>query len=124
MCCHDHGWAGCSSDSSSRCHCHCHGRRERSCCCHGHDEGAHRHHQHEDCCHDHEEVDHRHHHHQEGDCGCGGRRSRGDFDEKRVVDLIVGLVAERVERMLLRILHEHGILKQPGAAPSGEEHDG
>jgi len=43
------------------------------------------------------------------------------------VDLIVGLVAERVERMLLRILHEHGVIKDSGASspsPSGDAQGG
>ena len=31
---------------------------------------------------------------------------RGGFDEKRVVDLIVQLVTERVEEIVLRALHE------------------
>lgn len=42
-----------------------------------------------------------------------------------MIDLIVGLVAERVERVLLRILRDHGVTR-PGegsAVESGPEGD-
>ena len=49
-------------------------------------------------------------HHHGHDCHCHGHHDRGvhdhrggdGFDEKRVVDLIVDLVAERVERLMQR----------------------
>lgn len=40
-----------------------------------------------------------------------------------MIDLIVGLVAERVERVLLRILQDHGVTRPGagGAVESGAE---
>ncbi len=56
---------------------------------------GHHHHEQHDCGHGHHGHDrHGHdHHHDDHDDG-------GDFDEKRVIDTIVDLVGERVERML------------------------
>lgn len=52
-----------------------------------------RHHHHHDCDHDHGGHGHHGHHHHHDD-------REGEFDEKRVIDTIVDLVGERVERLL------------------------
>ncbi len=96
-------------------------------CCGGHE--GHPHHGH-GCCGGHGEHHHHghpHHHrhpHHHGHCkrrcackcGCGGRcgcggsdqRREGKFDEKRVVDLIVSLLSERLDRTLGPLLERLG----------------
>ncbi len=67
------------------------GRRD-SDCGRDHDDCSHHHY---DCGHDHDDCGRDHH-----DCGRDRRRGGGDFDEKRIIDTIVRLVAEHVGGML------------------------
>ena len=68
-----------------------HGRHDHDCGHRHHDRG----HRHDDCGRDHHDCDRDH-----DDCGRDHRDGGRDFDEKRIIDTIVRLVSERIERVV------------------------
>ena len=83
--------------------------RRDGCGCRCHE----RYHEHHHHAHHHDEHHHDEHGHHEG----GDRRHDDGFEEKRVVDLIVRLVGEKVEELLER--HEQRRQAQAGPAAGG-----
>jgi len=70
--------------------------------------------------HDHDCCGHGHHGHHDRHDHDHGHRDDGDFDEKRVIDTIVDLVGERVER-LLESRQERGQQRRDGDGDGDEK---